>query len=120
MKIFHDDVRPPPLPGWEWCRTNQEVIALLEREPCEEISLDHDLGYDGVDVEGLEGDALIDAMCLRGQSEDTGMNLVHWMIQNEKVPPKVRIHSWNPDRARDMARALNDAGYDCIIEPFRL
>lgn len=51
MKIWLDDIRTPP-EGWEWARTAQEAIALLETGNVEEISLDHDLGeiLSGYDV----------------------------------------------------------------------
>ncbi|WP_207002117.1 cyclic-phosphate processing receiver domain-containing protein [Trinickia mobilis] len=44
-KLFIDDLRETPSPGWEVARTSAQAIALLERRGCpSEISFDHDLG----------------------------------------------------------------------------
>lgn len=114
MKIWHDDVRLPP-DGWEWARTNAEAIALLEANEVDEISLDHDLGLDF-----LEPDA--ENVTLRGGSpEGTGYDLVLWMVENDKVPASVRVHSWSPSGALRMAAALRDAGhYGVEIRPYDL
>ena len=108
-KLWHDDVRPPPA-GWLWARTNDQAkyfLMLAEREgsPIVECSLDHDLGYHDV-VLPEDPDELAEVLILRGQSEETGYDLVCWMIEHNLVPKKVTIHSWNPEGARHMAARL--------------
>jgi len=74
MKLWLDDVRPPP-PGWEHARTVEEAQSLLGTGAVDEASLDHDLGDEQPD-----GGALVRWMALTGR----------W--------PKARpvVHSLNP------------------------
>jgi hypothetical protein len=111
MKLWHDDVRRAP-EGWEWARTNAEAKQLLSENDVEEISLDHDLGGHKIDPDHPA------AIYFKGSDEDDGKKLVAWMIENDLVPPKVEIHSWNPAGRDEMAAMLNDAGYDCHVLPF--
>lgn len=116
MRVWHDDVRRPPDSSWTWVRTNEEAKVILgkDRPSVSEISLDHDLG-----LHELEPNASIEKMALKGMSpEGSGYDLVCWMIENECVPPKVTIHSWNSVGAANMAARLNHFGYDCYISPF--
>lgn len=104
MKIWHDDVRHPPDDSWTWARTNKEAIhMLLQAEvqgvPVTEMSLDHDLGCHDIDGPGAE--------LLKGDSPDgDGVDLVQAMCALRIVPPKITIHSWNPDGADRMAGML--------------
>jgi len=118
MKLWHDDIRPAP-EGWEWARTNDEAIAYLEKFPVEEISLDHDLGLDYIELPE-DPDELITVLQLRGQADENGFHLAVWMCYNEKLPEKITIHSWNPDGAKRMAAVFNDYGKDVEIKPFVL
>lgn len=123
MKIWFDDVRPPPDDSWAWCRTNAEARVLMipdskMKKNVVEISLDHDLGFHDVELPD-DPDELAEVLILRGSSEETGEQLVRWMIENDLVPPKITIHSWNPDGARRMAQLLNAAGHDVFVEPFK-
>jgi hypothetical protein len=116
--VWHDDIRPAPTDGnWAWVRTNEEAIRLLSEKHVDGISLDHDLGlhhYTEAEIEANE-----ELLFGRGQAEETGLDLVRWMIENDKVPAKVAIHSWNPAGARRMADALTDAGYPLpLISPY--
>lgn len=127
MKLWHDDVRPAP-EGWVWARTNQEAMHYLATGEVAEISLDHDLGYHDVDVpeKPVDGDVMrwaddvIDVLTLRGQSEETGLDLVKWMCREGLVPERVSIHSWNPPGARAMAEYLSEHGYDCSVAPYQM
>lgn len=113
MKLWHDDIRKPPA-GWTWARTNAEALEWL-RIPglVDEISLDHDLGLHNADEDDLE------AIFLAAPShEGSGYDLVCTMTDEGLVPPKVTIHSWNPDGAKAMATRLNNHGFDCIVAPF--
>lgn len=111
-KLWHDDVRPPPVPDenrqqeWYWARTNKEAIAYLLHcdkldVDCVEASLDHDLGCENVDPND------VDALILKGNSpEGNGEDLVWCMVRLNLVPPKVTIHSWNEPGADRMAGLL--------------
>jgi hypothetical protein len=118
IKLWHDDVRPPPSTDWSWARTNEEARMLLYNQkviaeeggdPCVECSLDHDLG-------ALPSDGLY----AKGAAEETGMQLVEWMIENDMVPPRVVIHSWNPGAAKRMRAALFAAGHNAELRPFQI
>lgn len=115
VKVWHDDIRPAP-EGWVWVRTNAEARRVLTLNDVEEISLDHDLGLDSFTEEQITDDP--ELLFGRGTAFENGLHLVNWMIEQELVPKKVTIHSWNPDGARYMAIALNRGGYDCTISPY--
>lgn len=119
MKIWHDDVRPAP-EGWAWVRTNKEAVRLLLE--CEllgvevtEMSLDHDLGLHECDPSVFEGKPQQPwnktpeqaTWLLKGDSPDgDGVDLVQAMCSLRLVPPKVTVHSWNPDGAARMVGML--------------
>ena len=119
MKLWHDDVREPP-EGWTWARTNEAARDYLAYGIVTECSLDHDMGLHDVIIPdpNVDPDGFMDAVYRKGDSEDTGYDLVNWMIENECVPEKVTIHSWNPEGAQAMAARLNYFGYDCYIAPY--
>jgi len=120
MKLWHDDVRPPPDASWTWARSNGEAKDLLYNERVEECSLDHDMGYEGVDIpENPDWDEIMDIV-ENATPRASGLELVHWMVETGNVPPKVTIHSWNPDGAKNMAARLNRFGHDCVIAPFKV
>ena len=117
MKLWHDDIRSPPDSSWHWARTNQEARELLARFEgrCTDLSLDHDLGLHDLDPSMFESPEV-----LVGQSADTGMNLVDWLLKNQHMMPTdtLRIHSWNQPAAAEMAARFRDEGYDPIVQPF--
>lgn len=122
VRLWHDDVRPPPQ-GWVWARTNDAAKTVLRYDNVVECSLDHDLGLEHLEVPDEWDDDAWDkvievANSLTDKHSETGLDLVLWMIQNDRVPAEVRIHSWNPDGAKFMAAALNRAGHDCYVSPF--
>lgn len=114
MRLWLDDVRPAP-EGWEWARDAETAVAKLEvalrdGEPLEAVSLDHDLGADP--GQGVYA---------RGNSEICGCYVVDYLIQVQPpIEEPIRIHSWNPSEARKMATALNYAGYDVDLRPYRI
>jgi hypothetical protein len=81
------------------------LIAERDGTPIVECSLDHDLGYHDVEIPE-DPDELLKVLVLRGEAEETGYDLVCWMLENNLVPKKVTIHSWNPDGAKHMAARL--------------
>jgi hypothetical protein len=119
MKLWHDDVRPPPDSSWRWARTNDDAKAILETGTITECSLDHDLGLHGVEIPD-DPDELMDLIYQVGPAAETGLDLVHWMVEHKHVPKVVRIHSWNPAGAQNMAARLNRFGHDCIVDPYKV
>ena len=117
MKVWHDDIRPAP-EGWVWARTNEQARELLENNDVTTISLDHDLGLDHVSEQMIEDDP--ELLFLAGNAEDTGLNLVNWMIETNNVPETVIIHSWNPAGAAMMANRFRDSGHWCVVSPFKI
>lgn len=123
MKLWVDDVRPAP-EGWTWARTNDEAKKWLAGGSVAECSLDHDMGLHDLvaadDTDPEYWDRVIDiAHALRGKHEETGLDLVNWMIENECVPGLVTIHSWNPAGASSMAARLAKAGHHGHVRPFK-
>lgn len=86
MKLWLDDLRKPPDDTWTWVRTYEECIRqfrsdktfaeLVQAEPIEVLSLDHDLG-----------------------TPQTGYDVVRWIERRVAefgmVPPKLEVHSQN-------------------------
>lgn len=46
MKLWVDDLRPPPDDEWQWVTTSTEAIRFLNDTCVSVLSLDHDLGED--------------------------------------------------------------------------
>jgi hypothetical protein len=88
MKVFLDDERVTPV-GWARAFWPDEVIALLETERVEELSLDHDLGDD---------------------SRGTGYDVILWIEEAVAlrgfVPPRISVHSANPAAAARMLSGI--------------
>lgn len=105
--LWHDDIRRAP-PGWLWARTNEQAHELLQAHHVYACSLDHDLGLHELDPEWYERlpDAVANQVFEHNRSEATGLDLVHWLLEHGRVPPAVRIHSWNPSGAEAMRAAL--------------
>ena len=122
MKLWLDDRRPAP-EGWLWARNVTEAQHAFAEHEIEECSLDHDLGLDvamdqGIDLDDME--AVMDFIdSVEDVPEETGMDLVDWMIETGHIPAKITIHSWNIVCARRMARRFNDNGHNVTVEPFK-
>lgn len=116
VRLWHDDVRPAP-EGWIWARTNDDAKRILGTGVVGEISLDHDLGWHEYAEEDMDADTILAGIPPKW-GEETGMDLVHWMIAHDLVPEKITIHSWNPGGAKRMAAALNGAGHGVVVAPF--
>lgn len=109
IRLWHDDVRPPPDDTWTWAKTNAEAAVALEFEDVAEASLDHDMGC-----------APEDGLFARGSSEHDGVELVRWMIDEGHVPKRVTIHSWNQAGAARMADELDEHCSDLHVVPFEM
>jgi hypothetical protein len=80
MRLWLDDVRDPPDPGWTWVKTVDEAIKLIETREVSHASLDHDLGQDE-----------------DGGQLPEGRTFVYWMAEHDVWPSEeVTIHSANP------------------------
>jgi hypothetical protein len=116
VKIWHDDIRRPPDESWTWARTNQDAMRLLLTNDVTEMSLDHDLGLHNHDPDA-DG-----AVMLRGQDEkNNGRSLAYAMVLLNIVPPKINVHSWNPEGAKWMAGIIDSYGGIAItIKPYEV
>lgn len=114
-KLWHDDVRQPPDSSWFWARTNQDAVRYLLTTACDEASLDHDLGAHGLDPNDP------DAIYVKGNGDETGVDLVQVMIALKIVPPKVTIHSWNPAGAAYMEGLLTSlSGAEVVVREYEV
>ena len=100
-------------------------MAALLSGSVTECSLDHDLGLQDQDPDEYmrllreDPDEAHERIFLPNyKPEENGLNLVRWMCEQNVIPGKVTVHSWNPDGARQMAALLNDHGHDCILDPY--
>lgn len=90
MKIWLDDIRPPPDESWTWVKTVLIVKMMIASGNVFEISLDNDLG----------------------EGEEEGYKVLDWLedvfnaIYGRSFPklrmPKVHIHTSNPAAAKRM------------------
>jgi len=84
MKLWLDDMRPPP-PGWEWAKTVEDAQKALESGEVEWASLDHDLGF----------------------NQPTGYDLVKWMMEKNIWPRRMPVvHSMNPVGRENMETSI--------------
>lgn len=116
MRLWHDDIRRPPDKRWTWARTNTDAKFYLWHFHVTEMSMDHDLGLHDYDPD--EQDA--DLRCLpEGARPEEGWELVQWMIENELIPDKITIHSWNPVGAKRMADMFADIGKQVTVKQYQ-
>ena len=78
MKIWVDDIRPPPGKQWIWFVSSNAALEFLKfckRQglTVHELSLDHDLG-----------------------GEDTSRYIVLWFCEADFWPLEIKVHSANP------------------------
>jgi hypothetical protein len=78
--------------------TAEGAIRTMENEEFDFLFLDHDLG----------GEVMVST-----EREDTGSEVVRWMVQqNWTNKPAIIIHSLNTPAARSMQAALKEGGFD--------
>lgn len=89
MKLFVDDVRPPPA-GWTLARTVKEAIGILEAGRVTDVSLDYFIG------EGEGG---------------TFLPVAHYIADMPKArrPKRARLHTASSAGAARLAQALKGA-----------
>jgi len=84
--------------------TAAECIAALGAYPeIGQLWLDHDLG----------GEEFADS-----RNENTGMEVVRWIVRWKPKIREIIVHSLNHDEARNMHDDLEAAGYACSLVPF--
>lgn len=89
LRVWLDDVRPVPDPGWTATRTAEETIALLAAHVVEDLSLDNDLG---------------------GHLTE-GWTVARWMRETGLWPTgRVAVHSTNQRRRGRMIDDIDGSG----------
>lgn len=83
--------------------TTIEAIDKLRQEQFRVVCLDHDLG----------GEIMVDS-----DREDTGMEVVRWIVNNKPAIDLIIVHSLNYNGAICMESALNHHKYKVIRIPF--
>lgn len=79
VRIWLDDLRPPPDDSWDWVRTVENAIELMQRGGVDDASLDHDLGR-------AEDGSLL----------PEGRTLAVWMAEHDCWPSRsIAVHSAN-------------------------
>jgi hypothetical protein len=78
VKLWVDDLRPPPDTTWTWAMSSDEAILHLIMRTWRVMSLDHDLGGD-----------------------DTSRAIVLYLCEHDGCwPDEVTVHSANPPGSR--------------------
>ena len=106
MKLFVDDLRPPP-EGWHLVKTIASAIKLLATQNVEQVSLDHDIAFP----------VYKDSMTMVSLSEEN-YSAIAWyiVIMEESIRPKVVfIHTSNPSGREHMDWILTDWYYVAIV-----
>lgn len=111
--------------------TYGQAVKAMKAEKFDLACLDHDLGdFAGLDhqvrveSENFEltysPDFVSDTMYGSSVRYLTGLDVVQWMVENEfRCPPRVLIHSWNPEGAARMASALRSISWiEVLVKPF--
>lgn len=89
MKLWLDDLRPPPDEGWVWVETVDDAISWLMTDTVVDASLDNDLG----------------------DEQPEGRRLVLWMAEHETWPSgSITIHSANPVASQYMRGMISRYG----------
>ncbi|UJF35963.1 cyclic-phosphate processing receiver domain-containing protein [Paenibacillus hexagrammi] len=84
IHVYLDDWRSSPL-GFALAKNASECILMLEECEVDILSLDHDLGY---------------------RVQETGMDVVHWIIRTGRFPRRIYIHTSSPSAGSNMYQML--------------
>jgi hypothetical protein len=94
---------------------SEVVSALQSKGPWDVVFLDHDLADFG------DGEYRHEAsMYGSSRHEYTGVDVACFIsrqLSEEKRPPRIVVHSWNPDGARTMAGILQQVGIHVMLAP---
>ncbi|MCB2378548.1 hypothetical protein LGH70_13190 [Hymenobacter sp. BT635] len=92
-KLYLDDIRTPKGEGWQVVRSFDEFVATInQRGLPQEISFDHDLGWDD------EHDCEM----------KSGYDCAKWLVENDLVIENFNVHSANPVGAENIKRLLQN------------
>jgi len=92
-KLYIDDERTPKRAGWTIVRSfDQAVSTIKENGVPDEISFDHDLGWDMV----------------TNKEAKSGYDLAKWLVENNIVLKKFNVHSANPVGKENIERLLTN------------
>ena len=91
-KLWVDDVRRPPSPGWTWVKTAAEAIDAVSTGEVGELSLDNDLH----------------------PFEHDGLEVIEWMAEHRVWPHLVHIHTDNRLASSKMCRLLERHCYRSV------
>lgn len=108
LYIYLDDIRDMP---WQYtlhvdkaivCRSYRAAVAAIKKYlPSFDnliIDLDHDLGYDGLDLDNDHS------------NDPTGYDFCKYLVENE-ITGKFHVHSMNPVGAENMRQLLSHYGW---------
>ncbi len=88
MKLYVDDMREfPPGDDFICCRDAEDAIWQLSIRKFDYVSLDYDLGW----------------------GEKNGLDILIWMRDTGKIPPKINIHSthvWGRQAMKDFCERI--------------
>lgn len=74
-------------------KTVAQALKALSMVEFDFVSLDHDLG----------GNTFVDP-----SKEETGLDVARYISKMENPPPCVRVHSFNPEGAKEMVKVLKE------------
>jgi hypothetical protein len=110
MHIHFLDDQPSRIQRIRYCdtityvRSPTEFKDYFSTHPVPEvISFDHDLGLCSVEDVDLNG-----------------LDMIQWCVDNNYLPQVAVIHTWNIDRAYEMAKTLREVGVQVFIKAFSL
>ena len=101
--LWVDDLRPAPF-GWEWAKTYETAVSLLGQHDYEVVSLDHDLASWHNETMNHGGE--IEYERKRGSQEKTGYHVALWMVENQRYPQRVMVHTMNPVGGQNIMQLL--------------
>lgn len=82
------------------------AMSMLTCSRFDICSLDHDMAAEHYD----------DLVADRPRGSGTGRDITRWLVENPQLCPRfVNIHSWNPDRGRDMVEDLVSIGGGQVV-----
>jgi hypothetical protein len=105
LKVWLDDIRPPPDDSWTWCKTGIRAIVQATFIGIVEISFDHDLGEENTDE--------LFHITIGGRDiwTETGYNVAkvfEFLVWNKSMTRfKWSIHSANPVGRKNIESAMN-------------
>lgn len=112
MKLWLDDMRPPPDDSWVWAKNVEDAKACLLNLAVDEASLDHDLGACLNCLNGLTAEDWLRRTDFTQMPNcdhfGTGYTLVSWMEETGHWPDKKpTVHSRNPAGAARMRQVID-------------